>query len=89
MNKIDALKLAIKLAGGQSALADQVTVIARRTGLIPECKKVSQQSVYNWLFRQQQSPSRFARLIAEVVDQKVTAHQLRPDLYPDDTTNGA
>jgi DNA-binding transcriptional regulator YdaS (Cro superfamily) len=86
MNKVHALKLAIELAGGQSALAEKLTVRARKINLIAQGKTVSQQSVYNWLTRQKQSPSKFALLIAEVVNQGVTANQLRPDLYPNDTS---
>jgi len=82
MNKIDALRLAIELAGGQTALAEKLTELARRSHLIPIEKSVSQQSVSHWINRHKQSPSKFVGLIAAAVDNKVTAKQLRPDLYP-------
>ena len=82
MNKFDALRLAIELAGGQTALAEKLTELARRSRLMPGNKSVSQQSISNWVNRHKQSPSKFAALIAAAVDNKVTAKQLRPDLYP-------
>jgi DNA-binding transcriptional regulator YdaS (Cro superfamily) len=82
MDKLEALRTAITLAGGQSAMAEKLTRSARKLGLIPMNKNISQQSVYNWLTRQQQSPSKYARLISDTVNGKVTANQLRPDLYP-------
>ena len=82
MDQFEALKSAIELAGGQSSMAEKLTKLSRKLDCISEHKSISQQSVYNWLTRQKQSPSKYARLIAEVVHQEVTANQLRPDLYP-------
>ena len=82
MTKLDALKSAVKLPGVQSAIAEKLTLIAMSIGLIPEGKSISQQSVYNWLTRQKQCPSRYARLISNVVDGEISVYQLRPDLYP-------
>jgi len=82
MNRLSSLKLAIELAGGQTALAAKLTELGRRSGLIPTNKCVSQQSVNSWVNRHQRSPSKFVILIAAAVNQKVTANELRPDLYP-------
>jgi DNA-binding transcriptional regulator YdaS (Cro superfamily) len=86
MGKTSFLLLAIDLAGGQTALAEKLTDQALNSGLLPKGKKVSQQSVSNWVLRHKQSPSKYAALIAAIVNQKVTANQLRPDLYPHDTS---
>lgn len=82
MTKLEALKAAIQLAGGQSAMAEKLTHAAHRLEMIPIHKNISQQSVYNWLTRQKQSPSKYAWLISDAVDGEITANQLRPDLYP-------
>jgi DNA-binding transcriptional regulator YdaS (Cro superfamily) len=86
MNKASALKKAIDIAGGQSALAEKLTVLARDSGLIPKDKNINQKNVTSWVNRQKQSPSKFVYLIAAAIDNKVTAKQLRPDLYPNDTS---
>jgi len=82
MYKIDDLRLVIELAGGQTALAEKLTELASDSQLIPIEKSVSQQSVSHWINRHKQSPSKFVGLIAAAVNHKVTAKQLRPDLYP-------
>lgn len=82
MDKVSALKKAIDIAGGQSALAEKLTVLARDSGLISTCKTISQKNVTSWVNRHKQSPSKFAYLIAAAIDHQVTAKQLRPDLYP-------
>jgi DNA-binding transcriptional regulator YdaS (Cro superfamily) len=86
MNKSEALTLAIKIAGGQTALAAKLTELGRQSGLVPEGKSVSQQSVNSWVHRHKRTPPKFVFLIAEAVNQKVTADQLRPDLYPNTTS---
>lgn len=85
MTRLEALIEAIEIAGGQSALAAKLTLLARAEMIIPKSKKVTQQSVYNWVYRQKQSPSKFARLISSAVNGAVTSSQLRPDLYPHDS----
>jgi DNA-binding transcriptional regulator YdaS (Cro superfamily) len=77
-----ALETAVSLAGGQSALAEKLTLTLQKVGFLQESKKISQQSVYNWLVRQEQCPSKYARFISDVVNGEVSPSQLRPDLYP-------
>lgn len=68
MNRLEALKKAVDLAGGQSALAVK---IGRR-----------QQHVWNWLNRTKQVASDSAIPVERAVGGKVTRNELRPDLYP-------
>ena len=62
------LKKAIKIAGGQTALAKKV--------------KVSQRAVWNWLNRQKSVPAERVLSIEKATDGEVSRHDLRPDLYP-------
>jgi len=82
MTGLAALKEAIKVAGGQTALAKKLTILGRQTGLLEKNKSVSQKSVNSWVNRHKKSPAKYVHLIACAVDNKVTANQLRPDLYP-------
>jgi DNA-binding transcriptional regulator YdaS (Cro superfamily) len=63
-----ALKKAITLTGGQSALA-------RAIGL-------RQCHIYNWLNRNKKVPAEHVLKIEKATKGAVTRHQLRPDIYP-------
>lgn len=67
-NELDALKLAVERAGGQSALA-------RKVG--NGCK---QQNVWAWLNESKKAPPE--RVLAIEAATGVSRHDLRPDLYP-------
>lgn len=73
MNKA-AIKRAVKLAGGQVALAKRVAEI---TG-----KPVRQPYVWNWLNRDAELSPEWVIPIETATDGRVTRHQLRPDIYP-------
>lgn len=77
MSAYESLKKAIEIAGGQTALARDVSTLSG--------KAVKQQQVYNWLHREKRCSRYFARFVEEAVDHKVTKEQLCPDLYPEDT----
>lgn len=62
----EALKKAIHIAGGQTALA-------KKCG-------ITQQSLYLWL--KNGIPPRRVLQIEKAVNEKITRYQLRPDLYP-------
>jgi DNA-binding transcriptional regulator YdaS (Cro superfamily) len=67
---LEALKRAVQIAGGQTALA----------GKLPGNKK--QGHVWNWLNVVKRCPPEMAIPIEEAVGRAVTRHDLRPDLYP-------
>lgn len=75
MNKKYLLK-AVKAVGGQAEMARKLTEV---TGT-----KFTQQRVWNWVHRDSQLPAEVAIPIEKVVEGKVTRHQLRPDIYPQD-----
>lgn len=64
------LKKAIRIAGGQSALA-------RACG-----GSVRQQHIWNWLNRDGKVPAEHVLAIERATAGRVTRHQLRPDIYP-------
>jgi len=69
------LKKAVDLAGGQAALARK---LSERLG-----REFKQQNVWNWLYREVSIlPAEVVIPIEQIVDGKVTRHQLRPDIYP-------
>ena len=68
MNKREAVKKAIELAGGQTALARLVGT--------------RQSSVFNWLNRGQEMPADQVLTVAWALDFEITPHEMRPDLYP-------
>lgn len=68
-SELSALKRAVDVAGGQSALA-------RKLG--NGCK---QQNVWSWLNESKKAPPAFVLAIEKVTG--VPAHELRPDLYPE------
>jgi DNA-binding transcriptional regulator YdaS (Cro superfamily) len=69
MTPLQALEKCVQEAGGQSELA-------RRIG-----GKVKQQHVHYWLTKMGQIPPHHARACERAVDGKVTAEQLRPDIF--------
>lgn len=65
-HELQALKRAVKAAGGQSALA-------RRVG-------VKQANIWNWLHKAQRAPPHAVLSIEAATG--VSRHDLRPDIYP-------
>ncbi|WP_067986193.1 YdaS family helix-turn-helix protein [Neptuniibacter pectenicola] len=82
MNKIEALKKAVDLAGGQEALAEKVTALAHSANALPPHKKIKQQHVFNWIHREKQCAAKWAGFVSLAVNGGVPASLLRPDLYP-------
>lgn len=66
-NPSDALREAIRLAGGQSPLASKCGI--------------RQQSVYVWL-KTGRLPAERVLQVEKIVGGKVTRYDLRPDIYP-------
>lgn len=67
------LKRAIKLVGGQSALA---------LALKPKHPKIKQSHVWNWLYRDKAGvPAEYCQNIEEATGGQVTRYQLRPDVF--------
>jgi DNA-binding transcriptional regulator YdaS (Cro superfamily) len=64
------LQRAIRIAGGQAALA-------RACG--GNCR---QQHVWNWVHRDRKIPAEFVLAIERATGGLVTRYQLRPDIYP-------
>jgi DNA-binding transcriptional regulator YdaS (Cro superfamily) len=72
------LARAVKLAGGQAALA---RALSERLG-----RSYKQQNVWNWLYREVSIlPAEVVIPIEQIVGGKVTRHQLRPDIYPSES----
>ncbi|MEN6641032.1 MAG: YdaS family helix-turn-helix protein [Armatimonadia bacterium] len=72
------LQRAIDIAGSPSRLAAKATEAGPR--------KIERQHIGNWLQRNDGLVSAdYVIQIAKAVDFKVTPHQLRPDLYPNET----
>ena len=67
---MEALKRAVEIAGGQTALA--------------EALGVKQAHVWNWLNRDNALPAEYCIPIERATDGRVTRHELRPDIYPDE-----
>ena len=68
MNPKTAIKLAVELAGGQVATA---TLLG-----------VSQPTVNAWLNKAERIGSGYALACHIALDGQISAHDLRPDLYP-------
>lgn len=78
MSPKKALERAVELAGGQAEVARKLTEVMGR-----QKKPVSQQQVWNWLFRNKGLlPAEFAIPLETVVQQQVKRSDFRPDLYP-------
>ena len=67
MTMLEALQRAVKLAGGQSALARRI--------------QVKQQTVHYWLSVGKKASADYARKIEEAVGGQVTRYELRPDVF--------
>lgn len=67
--EIEALEKAVRLAGGQSALA---RLIGKK-----------QSHVWTWINRGCRAPADQVIPISRAVDLAVTPYELRPDIYPD------
>jgi DNA-binding transcriptional regulator YdaS (Cro superfamily) len=74
MAKPNAIERAVKAAGGQAELARRLTTIM--------AKPVKQQHVWNWLFRDSLVPAEYVIPIEKAVDNQVSRHDIRPDIYP-------
>lgn len=71
------LQRAVRLAGGQSALARKATACAKQG-------KLTQKTIWKWL-NQAKGPvpaPRWVLPIEAAVQRQVTRHELRGDLYP-------
>jgi len=66
--EMDYLKKAIKLAGGQRALAKKLGI--------------NQPNINWWIYQSKRVPCEFVIPIEKIVNKQVTRHQLRPDIYP-------
>ena len=77
MTEHKSLQKAVALAGGQTAFARKISDVIG--------KKVTQAHVWNWLHRDHRIGSEFAIPGERAVEGQVTRHQLRPDLYPQET----
>ena len=67
---VDALSEAVKIAAGQSALADKLSALAP--------SPVSQARVWNWVNRDQRAPAEMCPLIERLTG--VACERLRPDV---------
>lgn len=65
-----ALERAVDLAGGQADLGKRIGV--------------KQQNVWSWINRSGKAPAEYALAIERAVEGKITAHQLRPDVFAAD-----
>lgn len=73
---LEALRVAIDLAGGQTALATKIG------------GKVKQSHIWNWLNRGDPIPEEVCPLIEQAVDGRVRCEQLRPDRVWTRNTSG-
>lgn len=67
---VDALAAAVKIASGQSSLAEKLSALAPQP--------VSQARVWNWINRDQRAPAEMCPLIERVTG--VVCERLRPDV---------
>ena len=67
---MEALKRAVEIAGGQTALAKALGV--------------QQAHVWNWLNRDSALPAEYVIPIERATKGRVSRHELRPDIYPDE-----
>jgi DNA-binding transcriptional regulator YdaS (Cro superfamily) len=65
---MDALRRAVEIAGGQTALAHALGV--------------QQAHVWNWLNRNKRLPAEYVIPVERATKGKVKRHELRPDIYP-------
>lgn len=64
------IQKACQLVNGQTALAQE---LSRRTG-----KNVTQQRVYNWIYRGDEVPTEFMAPIEDITNKEVSRRDLRP-----------
>lgn len=69
-NELEALKRAVDLVGGQSALAKKLG-----------CK---QQNVWHWLHKSKKAAPLYAPAIEKATGGAVTKEELRPDIFKPD-----
>lgn len=70
-----ALERAIKECEGQTALANRINVLCGT--------KLRQGHVYDWLHKSKKGvPAEYCHAIERITDGQVTAHDLRPDIFP-------
>ena len=69
------IRKAVKIAGGQVALAKAI--------------KVSQPRVWNWIHRDHCVPAKFVLPICEAIDYQLKPSDLRPDVFLYEKNNGA
>lgn len=76
----DALRKAVAAAGGQSELARRISTSVR---------PIKQGHVWSWLneSKGEVPPAEFVLPIEAAVMRRVSRHELRPDLYPDETNS--
>lgn len=67
---VDALAAAVKIASGQSSLAEKLSALSPQP--------VSQARVWNWINRDQRAPAEMCPLIERVTG--VVCERLRPDV---------
>lgn len=72
MNPIDFFEKAVDQVGGQ-------TEMARRLG-------VTQPRVWNWINRDKKIPAEFVIKVTRQREVSFHAHELRPDVFPAETT---
>ena len=68
MNELDAIRKVVKIVGGQSALARK---LGTRQGRISA-----------WILRDGRVGASYALMCHYITNGEVSAHDLRPDLYP-------
>jgi DNA-binding transcriptional regulator YdaS (Cro superfamily) len=66
---------AVKLLGGQSALAHRLSEVTGRN--------VRQCHVWNWINRPGPLPAQWAIPFEKATEGRITRQALRPDIYPD------
>ena len=73
MNELQALQEAVRIAGGQTALAEK---IGKKQG-----------HVWHWLNESKKAPAEAVLAIEAAIEGQITRHQLRPDIYPQPATS--
>lgn len=81
MTKAEALDEAIRVAGGQTKLAQLLADFLRSESQAAEEVKVSQAHVHYWV-KTGEVPAEYARAIEKVTNRAVLRTELRPDIYP-------
>ena len=74
IENVSAIRLAVFYAGGQSEMARKINALAGS-------RRVTQPGVNYWVTKNRVPADRVLQ-IETVIDEIVTRHQLRPDIYP-------